>query len=198
MDDPRLIVRRVRNQAKLEELLPVWRYHPFFTNSDEPTVEADLTHQRHAAIETVFADLIDGPPAHLPLGPVLREQRLVGLRDDHLQPLRAADAPRRKAGQPLLRGATLRRQIIHLPAEAADPNHGRCCTCPSTGPGPTGGWRSGPENQTSKGWADQRSSPTQVTPEDTDAHNEPHQGRPGRPLHGSRLSLAGTFAPMTI
>ena len=32
----RLIVRRVRDQARLEELFPVWRHHPFFTNSLEP------------------------------------------------------------------------------------------------------------------------------------------------------------------
>jgi hypothetical protein len=62
----RLIVRRVRDRAKTEELFPVWRYHPFFTNSDEPTTAADITHRRHAIIETVFADLIDGPLAHLP------------------------------------------------------------------------------------------------------------------------------------
>ena len=33
----RLIVRRVRDRAKTDELFPVWRYHPFFTNSTEPT-----------------------------------------------------------------------------------------------------------------------------------------------------------------
>jgi DDE family transposase len=33
-----------------------------------PTVEADIIHRRHAVIETVFADLIDGPLAHLPSG----------------------------------------------------------------------------------------------------------------------------------
>ena len=49
----RLIVRRVRDQNKLEELFPVWRHHPFFTDSTEPTVQADLTHRRHAIIETV-------------------------------------------------------------------------------------------------------------------------------------------------
>lgn len=67
----RLVVRRVRDQNKpadSDELFPVWRYHPFFTNSVEPTTVADLTHRRHAIIETVFADLIDGPMAHLPSG----------------------------------------------------------------------------------------------------------------------------------
>jgi hypothetical protein len=64
----RLIVRRVRDQNKLAELFPVWRHHPFLTNSAEPTHEADLTHRRHAIIETVFAELIGGPLAHLPSG----------------------------------------------------------------------------------------------------------------------------------
>ena len=45
-----------------------WRYHPFFTNSELPTAEADLTHRKHAIVETTFADLIDGPLAHLPSG----------------------------------------------------------------------------------------------------------------------------------
>src|SRR6478735_3504509 len=64
----RLIVRRVRdrNFGPEDEMFPVWRYHPFFTNSGESAPEADITHRRHAVIETVFADLIDGPLAHMP------------------------------------------------------------------------------------------------------------------------------------
>src|SRR5262249_46199979 len=50
----RLIVRRVRDQARPDELFPVWRYHPFLTNSSEPTAVADITHRQHAIIETVF------------------------------------------------------------------------------------------------------------------------------------------------
>jgi hypothetical protein len=57
----RLVVRRVRDRARTDELFPLWRYHPFFTNNTEPTAAADITHRRHAIIETVFADLIDGP-----------------------------------------------------------------------------------------------------------------------------------------
>src|SRR5699024_9315024 len=64
----RLIVRRVRDRAYTDELFPVWRYHPFFTDSAEATAAADITHRRHAIIETVFADLIDGPLALLPSG----------------------------------------------------------------------------------------------------------------------------------
>ncbi|HEX2805417.1 MAG TPA: IS1380 family transposase, partial [Kineosporiaceae bacterium] len=62
----RLVVRRVRDRAKLDELFPVWRHHPFLTNSTEPTTQADITHRQHAIIETVFSDIIDGPLAHLP------------------------------------------------------------------------------------------------------------------------------------
>jgi hypothetical protein len=32
----RLIVRRVRDRNHPDEVFPVWRYHPFFTNNTEP------------------------------------------------------------------------------------------------------------------------------------------------------------------
>ena len=57
----RLIVRRVKDARYPDALFPVWRYHPFFTDTTEPVDAADVTHRRHAVIETVFADLIDGP-----------------------------------------------------------------------------------------------------------------------------------------
>jgi hypothetical protein len=65
--DGRLVVRRVRDRSReQDELFPVWRYHAFFTDTALSTVDADLTHRQHAVVETVFADLIDGPLAHLP------------------------------------------------------------------------------------------------------------------------------------
>src|ERR1700682_6116617 len=64
----RLVVRRVKDARYPDALFPVWRYHPFFTNSELPTAEADLTHRKHAIVETTFADLIDGPLAHIPSG----------------------------------------------------------------------------------------------------------------------------------
>lgn len=116
----RLVVRRVRDQNKLDELFPVWRYHPFFTNSLESTTAADLTHRRHAVIETVFADLIDGPLAHLPSGRFASNHAwaLCAAMTHNL--LRAADTldPTKPA---VARGATLRRQIIHVPARLARP-----------------------------------------------------------------------------
>ena len=52
----RLVVRRVKDARYPDALFPVWRYHPFFTNSELPTTEADITHRKHAIVETTFAD----------------------------------------------------------------------------------------------------------------------------------------------
>jgi len=41
----RLVVRRVKDARFRDALFPVWRYHPFFTNTDLPTAEADITHR---------------------------------------------------------------------------------------------------------------------------------------------------------
>jgi hypothetical protein len=64
----RLIARWVRDRNHQDTIFPVWRYHPFFTDNPQPIADADITHRRHAIIETVFSDLIDGPIAHLPSG----------------------------------------------------------------------------------------------------------------------------------
>jgi len=116
----RLIVRRVRDRARLDELFPVWRYHPFLTNSSEPTAAADITHRRHAIIETVFADLIDGPLAHLPSGRFNANAAWVICAAITHNLLRAAGtlAGGRHA---VARGATLRRQLITVPARLARP-----------------------------------------------------------------------------
>jgi hypothetical protein len=116
----RLIVRRVRDQAKLDELFPVWRYHPFLTNSTEPTAQADLTHRRHAIIETVFADLIDGPLAHLPSGRFSANSAWAVCAAITHNLLRAV-ATLSKTRLAAARGATLRRQIVKVPARLAQP-----------------------------------------------------------------------------
>lgn len=116
----RLIVRRVRDRAKTDELFPVWRHHPFFTNSDELTVEADLTHRRHAIIETVFADLIDGPLAHLPSGLFAANSVWAICAAITHNLLRAAGTlASNRHGH--ARGATLRRQIVAVPVRLARP-----------------------------------------------------------------------------
>jgi DDE family transposase len=116
----RLIVRRVKDQARDPALFPVWRHHPFFTNSTESTTDADITHRRHAIIETVFADLIDGPLAHLPSGyfPANTAWAICAAITHNL--LRAAGTlagPRHGVA----RGATLRRRIVNVPARLARP-----------------------------------------------------------------------------
>lgn len=129
----RLVVRRVRDQAKLDELFPVWRYHPFFTNGDLPVTEADITHRRHAIIETVFADLIDGPLAHMPSGRFAANHAwaLCAAMTHNL--LRAA-ATLGDGTLTAARGATLRRRIVNVPARIARPQRRRVLHLPEHWP----------------------------------------------------------------
>ncbi len=116
----RLIVRRVRDRARTDELFPVWRHHPFFTDNTEPTAQADITHRRHAIIETVFADLIDGPLAHLPSGRFGANSAwaiCAAITHNLLRAAGTLTSPRHSVA----RGATLRRQIIGVPARLARP-----------------------------------------------------------------------------
>ncbi|MGH3738981.1 MAG: IS1380 family transposase [Micromonosporaceae bacterium] len=129
----RLVVRRVRDRAKLEELFPVWRHHPFCTNSDEPTAAADITHRRHAIIETTFADLIDGPLAHLPSGRFAANSAWAICAAITHNLLRAAGT---LGGDHLAvaRGATLRRRIVNAPARIAGPQRRRVLHLPAHWP----------------------------------------------------------------
>ena len=129
----RLIVRRVRDRAKLEELFPVWRYHPFLTNSTEPTAEADITHRRHAIIETTFADLIDGPLAHLPSGRFAANSAWVICAAITHNLLRAAGTLASPA-HAIARGATLRRDLIAVPARITRPQRRRVLHLPAHWP----------------------------------------------------------------
>lgn len=117
----RLIVRRVLDANTQDPLFPVWRYHPFLTNSLEPTDQADITHRRHAIVETVWSDLIDGPWAHQPSGwfPANAAWCILAAICHNL--LRAAGT---LAGAPrytMARGATLRTHLINIPARLARP-----------------------------------------------------------------------------
>ena len=116
----RLVVRRVKDARYPDALFPVWRYHPFFTNSTLPTAQADIVHRRHAIIETVFADLIDGPLAHLPSGHFGANSAWALCAAIAHNLLHAAGT---LAGRPhtRARGATLRRRLIAVPARLARP-----------------------------------------------------------------------------
>jgi hypothetical protein len=116
----RLVVRRVKDACYPDALFPVWRYHPFFTNTDLPVAEADITHRKHAIIETVFADLIDGPLAHLPSGRFGANSAWILCAAIAHNLLRAAGvlAGDRHARA---RGSTLRRTIVNIPARLTRP-----------------------------------------------------------------------------
>lgn len=129
----RLIVRRVRDKAKLDELFPAWRYHPFFTNSELPLAQADITHRRHAIIETVFADLIDGPLAHMPSGQFSANSAWAICAAMTHNLLRAA-ATLGDGKLAVARGATLRRQIVNVPARIARPQRRRVLHLPEHWP----------------------------------------------------------------
>lgn len=116
----RLIVRRVKDARYPDALFPVWRYHPFFTNTTAPAADADVTHRRHAIIETVFADLIDGPLAHMPSGRFGANSAWVLCAAIAHNLLRAAGVLA-GGGHSRARGATLRRKIVNLPARLCRP-----------------------------------------------------------------------------
>ena len=118
----RLVVRRVREKNPAppgqEELFPAWRHHAFLTDTDQPVVDADLTHRGHAVIEQVFADLIDGPLAHLPSRRFAANAAWLTLAAMTHNLTRAAGV---LAGTALAkaRSATLRRKLICVPARLA-------------------------------------------------------------------------------
>jgi hypothetical protein len=116
----RLVVRRVKDARYPDALFPVWRYHPFFTNSELPTAEADLTHRKHAIVETTFADLIDGPLAHIPSGLFAANCAWLACAVIAHNLLRATGT---LAGDKhaVARGATLHRDLVAVPARLAAP-----------------------------------------------------------------------------
>jgi hypothetical protein len=123
----RLIIRRVRDQNRKaaqgqDELFPVWRYHAVFTDSPFTMLQAEDQHRDHAIIEQVFADLYDGPLAHLPSGSFPANAAWLTCAAMAHNVLRAAGALASRA-HGKARGATIRRDLIHVAARTA--RHGR-------------------------------------------------------------------------
>jgi hypothetical protein len=116
----RLVVRRVADKNNTDALFPVWRYHAFLTNTALSTVEADITHRQHAIIETTFADLIDGPLAHLPSGHFDANHAWALCAAITHNLLRAAGSLA-SVVHAKARGATLRRHLVCVPARLARP-----------------------------------------------------------------------------
>jgi len=123
----RLIVRRVKDlnpkaAAGQGELFTAWRYHAIFTDSPFETLQAEEQHRGHAQAEQVFADWTDGPLAHLPSGCFPANAAWLALAAISCNLLRAAGALASLA-HGNARGATIRRDLIHVAARTA--RHGR-------------------------------------------------------------------------
>jgi Transposase DDE domain group 1 len=123
----RLIVRRVRDLNKQaaagqDELFPAWRYHAVFTDSPFTLLQAEAQHRGHAQVEQVLADWASGPLAHLPSGSFPANAAWLVLAAITCNLLRAAGSLA-SPGYGKARGATIRRDLIHVAARAA--RHGR-------------------------------------------------------------------------
>jgi hypothetical protein len=123
----RLIVRRVKDlnrsaAAGQGELFCAWRYHAVFTDSPFATLQAGEHHRDHAQVEQVFADLADGPLAHLPSGSFPANAAWLACAAIAHNLLRAAGSLA-SLTYAKARGATLRRDLISIAARIA--RHGR-------------------------------------------------------------------------
>lgn len=123
----RLIVRRVkdlgRNAAPGQgELFCAWRYHAIFTDSPFEMLQAEEQHRGHAQVEQVFADLTDGPLAHLPSGSFPANAAWLACAAISHNLLRAAGSLASRTFAKA-RAATLRRDLIGAAARIA--RHGR-------------------------------------------------------------------------
>ncbi|WP_406483718.1 IS1380 family transposase [Streptomyces platensis] len=132
----RLIVRRVRDLAKpavvgeQDELFPVWRYHPFFTDNPATTLQAEQEHRHHAVVEQVIADSKAGALAHLPSGDFHANAAWLTLWAMTYTLLRATGAPtsacHAKATTATLRAHNRNRTVGKLGRPAAT-----TCPCPT-------------------------------------------------------------------
>jgi len=123
----RLIVRRVKDLNRnaacgQNELFPVWRYHAVFTDSPFAALQAEKQHRDHAQVEQVFADLADGPLAHLPSGSSPANAAWLACAAIAHNLLRAAGSLASLA-YAKASGATLRRDLVGVAARIA--RHGR-------------------------------------------------------------------------
>lgn len=119
----RLIVRRVRRlngdvAQGQGELFTAWRYHPVFTDSPFPVLDAELDHRRHTVVEQAIADAKSGPLAHLPSGNFQANAAWLTLWAMSHNLLRAAGALA-SLFHAKATTATLRAHLINVPARLA-------------------------------------------------------------------------------
>jgi hypothetical protein len=118
----RLIVRRVKLLLPAGDQQPAlvegYRYHAVFTDSALTMLQAESCHRGHAIVEQVIADLKNGPLAHLPSGRFAANAAWLACAAMAHNLSRAAGvlASRFHA---LARPATIRDQLINIPARIA-------------------------------------------------------------------------------
>lgn len=100
------------------ELFAAHRHHAFLTDSPLIITQAEPNHRRHAVIEQVFSDLEDGPLGHLPSGTFQANAAWLVLAALSCNLTRAIGT---LAGRfpAKATGATIRRNLINIPARIA-------------------------------------------------------------------------------
>src|SRR5699024_5526038 len=123
----RLVVRRIpelnetKRTAGQDPLFDLFRYHAFFTTVDKDrfdTVAADHMHRKHAIIEQINAELINGALAHNHYGVFNANAAWVTIAEITQNLLRAA-AGLVGGRMSKVRAQTLRTRIIGIPARIA-------------------------------------------------------------------------------
>jgi hypothetical protein len=118
----RMLVRRVENLDPAPGD-PAWRYHAVFTDSPFVLDQAEPDHRGHAVCEQVFADMIDGPLAHLPSGSFAANAAWAALAAITYNLTHAAGTLA-GAGHDHARGATLRDELVNVPGVLAHRGRG--------------------------------------------------------------------------
>jgi len=101
----------------------VWRYHAAFTDSPFVLVQAEEQHRAHAVVEQLFAEVIDGPLAHLPSGKFNANNAwltCIGMAHNLTRAVGVL------AGMGAARARTIRRRLIHIAGSVA--RHARTTT----------------------------------------------------------------------
>jgi hypothetical protein len=111
--------RNPRSAAENQgELFAAYGYHAVFTDSPFELVQAESQHRGHAIIEQVFADLLDGPLAHLPSGQFNANAAWLQLAAT-AHALTRALVVLASPQHALARSATIRTQLINFAARPA-------------------------------------------------------------------------------
>ena len=105
--------------AQQQELFATYRYHAVFSDSPLLLVQAEKSHRAHAIIEQVIADLKGGPLAHLVSSSFMANSAWLVLAAMAFNLTRAAAGCLASAFHARATTATLRAQLINVPARLA-------------------------------------------------------------------------------